>query len=141
MAIKIFNFPDRLKGNEEQWTALTEDLIKAVQLNPETLNVIFTNDSTLKEMHERYLNDPSETDVITFNLGDEDKIEGEIYISIDQAVRQAAEFAVSAEEEVLRLIAHGLLHLKGFDDLQEEARREMKEHEDRLVQQFRERLK
>ncbi len=141
MEIKIYNFPDRLTGNEEQWTALTEDLIKAVQLNPETLTVIFTDDSTLKEMHERFLNDPSETDVITFNLGDEDKIEGEIYISIDQAVRQAAEFAVSPEEEVLRLITHGLLHLKGFDDLQEEARREMKEHEDRLVQQFRGRLK
>ncbi len=137
MEIQIHNFPEQLPGTEQSWTELTQSILKAVQLAPESLGIIFVDDQTLKQMHEQYLNDPELTDVMTFDMGDEGRIEGEIYISVDRAVDQAKAFNNSFAEEMLRLIIHGILHLKGYDDLQPEAQAEMKKEEDRLVEQFR----
>ena len=137
MEIQIHNFPEQLPGTEQTWTELTQSILEAVQLSPETLGIIFVDDQTLQRMHEQYLNDPELTDVITFDLGEKGRIEGEIYISVDRAADQAKAFNVAFAEEVLRLIIHGILHLKGYDDLQPEARAEMKKEEDRLVEKFR----
>ncbi len=141
MEPKIHNFPPRLRGNEQDWTKLTLAILTHLELKPVSLNVVFTDDQTLKQMHTRYLNDPSETDVITFDLGEESAIEGEIYISIERAEDQARTYGVTLDEEVLRLIIHGLLHLQGYDDLQEETRKIMKEQEDSLVAYFKGKLR
>ncbi|RLD10009.1 rRNA maturation RNase YbeY [candidate division KSB1 bacterium] len=140
MEIKLHNFPEQLKGDQAQWTELSARIVQAMELNPESVQIIFTDDQTLQQMHARYLNDPSKTDVITFDLGEDGAIEGEIYISIERAEDQAREFGVSPEEEVLRLIIHGLLHLKGYDDLEEEARTIMKAQENKFVDRFRSEL-
>jgi rRNA maturation RNase YbeY len=86
-------------------------------------------------MHGEYLNDPSKTDVMTFNLGD-DEIEGEIYISYDRAVEQAKENQVDIFNEITRLVIHGLLHLAGYDDNAEADRAVMKKLENELVESF-----
>lgn len=140
MELKIHNFPSRLNGDEKQWVSLAASVVEELQLPMQSLNIVFTDDETLQQMHAQYLKDPSKTDVITFDLSDDENMEGEIYISIDRAEDQARTYSVTTEEEVLRLIIHGLLHLKGYDDLQEEARRVMKAQEDRLVTRFREKL-
>ena len=137
MDLQIHNFPKNLHGSKEQWKALSLKIIQTMGLGPKLLNIIFTDDLTLQKMHQRYLNDPEKTDVITFDLGDENGIEGEIYISFDRASQQAKEYGVTLEEEVLRLIVHGLLHLKGYDDLEEEARKIMKAQENLFVERFR----
>ena len=136
MEIRIHNFPKQLIGDESSWLALARKIIEAMNFEPESVQIIFTDDPTLRAMHEQFLNDPTETDVITFDLGEEGSVEGEIYISIDRARAQAKEYGVSPEEEVLRLIVHGLLHLQGYDDLEEEARKEMKEQENLYVEKF-----
>ena len=136
MEIKIHNFPKKLTGDESHWLNLTQKIIEAMNLVPESVNIICTDDPRLRKMHEQYLDDPSETDVITFDLGEDGNIEGEIYISIDRARAQAEEYGVSVDEEVLRLIIHGLLHLKGYDDLGEQARKEMKKQENLFVEKF-----
>ena len=140
MELKIHNFPSRLNGDEKQWVSLAASVVEELQLPMQSLNIVFTDDETLQQMHAQYLKDPSKTDVITFDLSDDENMEGEIYISIDRAEDQARTYSVTTEEEVLRLIIHGLLHLKGYDDLQEEARQVMKAQEDRLVTRFREKL-
>ncbi len=140
MDLQIHNFPKNLHGSKEQWKALSLKIIQTMGLGPKLLNIIFTDDLTLQKMHQRYLNDPEKTDVITFDLGDENGIEGEIYISFDRASQQAKEYGVTLEEEVLRLIVHGLLHLKGYDDLEEEARKIMKAQENLFVERFRREL-
>ncbi len=141
MELQIHNFPQDLRGNARQWEELSRRIVKAIELEPvASLNLIFVDDPTLQKMHQQYLNDPEKTDVITFDLGDGEAVEGEIYISIDRAQDQAKEYGVSPEEEVLRLIIHGILHLKGYDDLEEEDRVVMKAQEDAFVEKFRSEL-
>ena len=64
------------------------------------------------------------------------RIAGECYISVDDAVRQAAEFGTTADLELVRYVVHGALHLAGFDDLEPVARRRMKREENRLVRRL-----
>ncbi len=80
------------------------------------LRVIFVDDQYLRNLHRDFLNDDTYTDVMTFNLGSEQEIEGEIYISVDRAQVHAREYRIPIGEEIARLIVHGLLHLKGYDD-------------------------
>jgi len=58
---------------------------------------------------------------------------GEVVVNLDQARRQAKNFRVSQKKEIARLVAHGVLHLLGYDDKKEKARRRMKRLEDRIV--------
>ncbi len=114
---------------------LCRSTAKDLELQAESCAVIFVDDQTLAEMHGRYLNDSEPTDIITFNLGG-DQIEGELYISVDRASDQAKEFNVAVREEICRLIIHGLLHLKGFNDTAENERIEMKQLENKLVDDY-----
>jgi rRNA maturation RNase YbeY len=60
-------------------------------------------------------------------------LHGEIFISVPNAVKQARDFGTTWQSEIVRYIIHGLLHLRGFDDLQFKKRREMKREENRLL--------
>jgi probable rRNA maturation factor len=71
--------------------------------------------------------------VMTFNLGEDDSIEGEIYISLPRAYEQSQEYGVTIREELSRLVIHGCLHLAGHDDRDDKARDGMKKLEDELV--------
>ncbi len=110
-------------------------MLTEIDLEAQSCAVVFVDDVFLSEMHNRYLSDPSETDVITFNLG-EAAVEGEIYISTDRASAQAEQYGTPAEEEIIRLIIHGLLHLKGYDDIDEQERLEMKKEENQLTEKY-----
>lgn len=139
MQIRIHNAEKNQQLSEEQLTKIYSWACSEINLEAESIDFIFVYDSVLKDMHDKYLNDPTFTDVITFNLG-EGNIEGEIYISVDRARDQAPEYNVSFPEEIYRLGIHGLLHLKGYDDNTEKARIEMKAVENDLVDQIKEKF-
>lgn len=81
------------------------------------LEIVFTSDRTLAEMHGRYLGDPSETDVMAFDLGEETPgPAGELYVSVDRARARAEARDVRVERELSLYVVHGCLHLCGFDD-------------------------
>jgi rRNA maturation RNase YbeY len=71
--------------------------------------------------------------VLSFTLGDEKHLEGEIYVNVDKAGRQAKTFHVTWENEITRLIVHGTLHLLGYDDGTLSDARRMKRREDKYV--------
>lgn len=99
--------------------------------------------SEMAKLNQRYLHHAGSTDVITFGYSELESagpILGDIFISIDDAVRQAREFRTSWQEELLRYFVHGILHLQGYDDSQVARRRVMKREENRIVQQLKERL-
>ena len=95
-----------------------------------SLDYIFCSDEELHRMNVEYLGHDTFTDIITFDLSDESSsdpnqsfaaeqstsIEGECYISLDRVRENAAGFGESPEQELLRVIIHGLLHLCGFGD-------------------------
>ena len=82
-----------------------------------TITIIFSNDVTLNEMKKKYFHENSLTDVIAFNLEEENEpIEGEIYISIDRVTENALTFKQDFTMELQRIIIHGCLHIIGYNE-------------------------
>jgi len=135
MDVEVFNPDPDCSLTTDQILNIVDEVCAKTGLHVKSCNIIFVSDKELAEMHHRYLNDPSPTDVITFNLGS-DEIEGEIYISSERAKTQSKEYNVSFENELIRLVVHGLLHLAGYDDLSESDYREMKQKENYFVEYF-----
>lgn len=95
-----------------------------------TLDCIEMNlvdDVTIAELHEKFMQDPTTTDVITFQ-------HGEVFISYDTAVREATDRGIPLEEELFRYHLHGLLHLAGLDDLTQDEAEEMHKIQEELIQ-------
>ena len=84
------------------------------------LNYIFCSDEYLLNINKDYLNHDYYTDIITFDYSQEQVVAGDIYISIDRVAENAEEFNVNFKEELMRVIAHGCLHLLGYKDKTEE---------------------
>jgi len=90
------------------------------------VSVTLVSDRRIAQLHDRFLNQTGPTDVITFQ-------HGEIVISAETAQRQARAFRTSLEHELRLYIAHGLLHLRGYDDKTPAGAAEMKRLQQRLV--------
>jgi len=97
----------------------------------------------MTRLNEEHLKHAGCTDVITFDYADPARREwlgGDIFVCVPEAIRQAGQFRTRWEEEVVRYIVHGLLHLKGFDDLSPRQRRLMKSEENRVLRSVKRRL-
>jgi probable rRNA maturation factor len=81
------------------------------------LNYIFVSDEALLAMNKEYLNHDTLTDIITFDNSEKEKeIEGDIFISMERIIENAEKYKVESETELIRVMAHGLLHLCGYLD-------------------------
>lgn len=99
------------------------------------LNYIFVDDNALFEINKQFLAHETYTDIITFdnNDDDDDYLEGDIFISVDRVAENAVEFGVSFEEELARVISHGMLHLCGYKDKSEDDVKLMRAKEDEAM--------
>lgn len=89
------------------------------------------------EVNWQFLQHEGPTDIITFDHGSTpQRLFGEMFICVPEAVRQAKEFGTTWETELLRYVIHGILHLRGYDDLEPAKRRVMKREENRLVRKL-----
>lgn len=79
------------------------------------INIIFTDDASIKNLNSRYRHRRRATDVLAFPADPELGLLGEVYVSIDTARKQARQYGSAMTDEVLRLVCHGLLHLCGYD--------------------------
>ena len=96
------------------------------------LNYIFCSDSYLLEMNKQYLGHDYFTDIITFDNREDPgsrKVDGDIFISIDTVRANGEEYGEGFDRELHRVIAHGLLHLTGYDDGTEAEQKQMREAE------------
>lgn len=80
------------------------------------ISYIFCSDEKILEINREYLDHDYYTDIITFDYTEKNRISGDIFISIDTVKSNADEFKVSYEEELHRIIIHGILHLCGIND-------------------------
>jgi probable rRNA maturation factor len=80
------------------------------------ISFIFCSDDYLLEVNKQYLNHDYFTDIITFDYVENDVISGDIFISCDRVKENASEFKTGFENEMSRIIIHGVLHLMGYKD-------------------------
>ena len=102
------------------------------------LSIALVDDACMSELHQRYLDIPTSTDVLTFDLGEgsDDMVEGEIVVCVDTAIREAAVRNLPLSTETLLYIVHGVLHLLGYDDHDETAAERMHRVEDDVLTQL-----
>jgi len=100
------------------------------------VDVIFVDDDFMKKINRKFTKRRKTTDVLSFgmkegkNMGVDYPSLGDIYVSLDQAKRQAQEYRISFKEETSRLVIHGLLHLLGHDHKSKKEAKTMKEKEE-----------
>ncbi|MDB4636193.1 rRNA maturation RNase YbeY [Flavobacteriaceae bacterium] len=100
------------------------------------LSYIFCNDQYLLDLNQTYLSHDTLTDIITFDYVEGTVVSGDIFISVDRLKENAAIFKVSFEEERLRVMAHGLLHLMGYKDKTAEDQEIMSNKENEKIKMF-----
>ena len=100
----------------ERVEAAVRHVLREEGVDEAEISVALMDDAAIASMNEEYLDHEGPTDVITFAMheGDEPPL-GDIYVGVEQAVRQAAEFGATPAEEVLRLAVHGTLHVLGYE--------------------------
>jgi rRNA maturation RNase YbeY len=99
------------------------------------INIIITDDDSLRLMKKEYFDQDVYTDIIAFNI-DEDPFEGELYISHDRVSDNAKKFDQTFEGELKRILIHGTLHLCGFDDQTKEDKLIMTSMEENYLKKF-----
>ena len=114
------------------------DLIKSlsVELNflVSNLEINFISGENIHTINKSYLKHDYTTDIITFNYSDSlQQIDGEIFISIDDALSNSKKFRVTLSDELVRLVIHGILHLLGYDDQNLTDKKIMKRLENKLL--------
>jgi metalloprotein, YbeY/UPF0054 family len=97
---------------------------------PGDINIIFCSDSYLLSINNKYLNHNYYTDIITFDYCEGKRIIGDLFISIDTVKINSEQYSSDFENELHRVIIHGVLHLLGYDDHTEEETLEMHSLED-----------
>ena len=95
----------------------------------ENLNFLIVNDKRMIHFNKTYLNHSYSTDIITFNTSENKKISGDIIISLERVEENAKKYKVELEEELWRVMAHGLLHLLGYNDISKEEKERMRKKE------------
>jgi rRNA maturation RNase YbeY len=98
-----------------------------------TVNIILCSDKYLRKLNKEYLGHDYFTDVVSFNYNETDCLTGDVFISIDRVRENAKQFEVSMYHELYRVMAHGTLHLAGYDDATTTLRADMKKKEDYYI--------
>lgn len=94
------------------------------------ISIIFCSDNYILDVNLRYLHHDYFTDVITFDYCEGNRLSGDLFISIDSVRENAVEFGTEFDDELHRVIVHGLLHLIGYDDHTPEDQKLMRKKED-----------
>jgi probable rRNA maturation factor len=132
--IRIFFFKEEIKFRLIKQKELKQWILKNIQSNKKTLsnlNFIFCSDKYLRSINKKHLGHNYFTDIVTFDNSEMSGIiSGDIYISIDRLKANALSFNNSFEDELHRVMAHGVLHLIGYGDKTNSQRKEMKFQED-----------
>jgi len=130
---------------------LISQLSKELNFKINSLEINFISKEEIHKLNKNYLNHNYSTDIITFNYSEEKKIlsskknydlivenklDGEIFISIDDAQENSKKYKISLQKEIERLIIHGILHLLGYDDINQNDKLIMKRKENYLVNKF-----
>ena len=126
-----FNFPGKTYLKD-----FIERLFKKEGKKSADITYIFCSDEYLLQINQNFLQHDYFTDIITFDLGGDETVNAEIYISIDRVKDNAANFGEPYKKEILRVIFHGALHLCGYKDKTKSEITLMREKESEYLKRF-----
>lgn len=107
-----------------------KEIVAQAEMRLGDLSVVFCSDPYILDVNQQYLGHDYYTDIITFDYCEGDLLSGDLIISVDTVRANAKEYgAASFDEELHRVIIHGVLHLIGFDDHTPEDQAEMRRQE------------
>jgi probable rRNA maturation factor len=127
------NLPESVSADYKKWL---EDLILSEGKKPGEINYIFCDDEYLLKINQDYLQHDYYTDIITFDYVKGKTISGEIFVSLQRISDNASTLSRDYEEELRRVLAHGILHLAGYKDKTEEEEKEMRRMEDLYLDKY-----
>ncbi len=134
--LNIF-FKQKIELDKKRVHKIISELKKELKFKIDSLEINFLSSDEVLDLNKKYLNHHYNTDIITFNYtGNNENLNGEILISIEDAMNNARKYSIKINEEFLRLIVHGILHLLGYDDIKRSEKIKMKKLEDSLVKKF-----
>ena len=134
MKLQIFydNTPYKFRGWQKA-KKLVDELVKSEGKIVAEISFIITSDDYLRTVNKEFLNHDYFTDVISFNYSFGNNLAGEIYISEDTVRRNSVEYNVDFDNEMLRVMIHGILHLVGYDDKTDDEKQKMRQLEDKWM--------
>lgn len=108
-------------------------VVKNYQKKAGTITYIFCSDAEILKINEQYLNHNYYTDIITFDYTEDNVVSGDLFISLDRVKANSKKFGTDYEEELHRVMIHGILHLCGFKDKKSAEKQIMREKEDEAL--------
>lgn len=142
--VEMFNQTDREYEEFDVVLKVLDKALKKENLENVSFNLIIVDNEYIHELNKTYRNIDRVTDVITFALEDDDSIVlptdervlGDIYISIDKAISQAEEYGHSLLRELSFLAVHGFYHLLGYDHMSEEDEKVMFKKQEEVLSEY-----
>ena len=134
--INIFNEYKDIDLNKNHIIQLINSSLETAKYNQVKINLIFCDNNKLNSFKKEYFNDDVLTDIVTFPIKNDDDLEAEIYISVEMAKINSKELNVSLDNELSRLIIHGILHLIGFKDDTEDSKKIMFLKQEEIISNF-----
>ncbi|MDO5969141.1 rRNA maturation RNase YbeY [Flavivirga aquimarina] len=122
--------------NEERISNWITNTISEEAYKLEEINYVFCDDKYLHKLNVEFLNHDTLTDIISFDYSVGKLIQGDIFISIERVKENAMDFSVSFEEELHRVIIHGILHYCGYKDKTDSEAKVMREKENHYLKQL-----
>lgn len=122
--------------HEAQYSNWISNIIISENKVEGDLNYIFCDDDYLHNLNVQYLDHDTLTDIITFDYSVGNELHGDIFISVERVQENAVDFAQEFDEELRRVLAHGVLHLSGYKDKTDEEEALMRKMEDEKLVMF-----
>ena len=133
MAIHFHNEDVIASFNKTTVTEWLNSCIQDLDYKTGEISIIFCSDDYLLDINKKYLNHDYFTDIITFNYNENNTIIGDLFISIDRVKENAKELKVDFNNELFRVIIHGVLHLCGYNDKTQDQQKEIRAKEDEFL--------
>lgn len=132
-----FNYEtDFQLSNEAQITSWLSAVILSENKTEGEINYIFCDDEYLIEINQQYLNHDTLTDIISFDYSVGNELNGDIFISTERVLDNSKDFNTSFDDELKRVMTHGILHYCGYKDKTETDEKLMRSKEDEKLKMF-----
>jgi len=134
--INFFYESESKKVDEENLKPWISKVIVSENMNEGEINFIICDDAYLLKINQDFLNHDTYTDIVSFDNRMGNQLNGDIFVSVERVNDNAKIFSVSAEEELRRVLIHGVLHFCGYKDKTEKEEALMRQKEDEKLLMF-----